>query len=134
VAELVRGIPPKWVGERIGVSDFGDCETMGIIEDGKIVVGLAWCEYKKDLGSISMCLAIDTQRVITKGIMKQVFSYAFDYLGVRRITNTCSINNAKAQMINLRAGFKKEGLMRQAYHDGSDMLVFGMLREDCRYL
>jgi hypothetical protein len=122
------------VGERIGIEDFGPCHTMGIVQGGVIKVGLVWCEYKQLTQSISMCLAVEDPACITPGIMRQVFGYAFDELGVRRITNSCSIDNRKAMAINLRAGFVMEGVLRQAYPDGSDMAIFGMLRGECRYL
>lgn len=131
---LVRGIPSEWVGDRIGIKEFGPHETMGLIVDGVIKVGLVWCDYKPDIPSISMCLAIDDFRHITKGVMRSVFSYAFDELKVRRVTNTCSIENRKAIAINLRAGMVKEGILRKAYPDGSDMVIFGMLKDECKYL
>ena len=134
VVVLVWGIPCSWVGERIGIQEFGPCCTMGIVEDDVIQVGLVWCDYRPDMSSISMCLAIDDFRHITKGIMAEVFAYPFEELQVRRVTNTCSIHNKKAIAINRRAGLIQEGIMRQAYPDGSDMVVFGMLKAECKYL
>jgi RimJ/RimL family protein N-acetyltransferase len=81
-----------------------------------------------------MCLAVDDHKAITKGIMRQVFSYAFNDLKVRRITNACSANNLKAIAINRRAGMVQEGIMRCAHPDGSDLIIFGMLRHECKYL
>jgi hypothetical protein len=107
---------------------------MGIIKDGEIKVGLVWCEWKRDCSTISMCLAVEDSKFITPGIMRDVFSYAFDDLGCRRITNSCSINNRKAIAVNLRSGFKQEGVIRHGYTDGSDMVIFGLLKDECKYI
>jgi hypothetical protein len=62
-----------------------------------------------------------------------VFDYPFNQLKVNKVAGT--INSSKKELLdfNLRLGFKEEGRIRGAYHDG-DMLVMTMPREDCRWL
>jgi RimJ/RimL family protein N-acetyltransferase len=69
---------------------------------------------------------------MTRSYLRAVFRYPFVQLGVRRVSGFVPASNAQAIRFNEHLGFKREGLMREALWD-DDVIVFGMLRQECKY-
>lgn len=67
-------------------------------------------------------------------VLRCIFGYAFDHLGLRRLNCIPSVNNLAAQILALRLGFEFEGRTRCGADDGSDGIVLGMLAENCRWI
>ena len=55
-------------------------------------------------------------------------------VGCRRVTGLVHDNNHDARRFDEHLGFKQEGVLRKAAPDGDDMIVYGMLREECRWI
>lgn len=70
---------------------------------------------------------------LTKGRLSQFFRYPFVQVGVIRLTATVRKSNTRSLKITRKLGFKPEGLIRKGYGDG-DAVIFGMLREECRWI
>lgn len=70
---------------------------------------------------------------LSRGFLRLVFAYIWQQLGCRRITGRIHEDNVDALHASMRLGFVREGRMRQAAPDGRDVLVYGMLKEECRY-
>ncbi len=82
-------------------------------------------------------IAIYNPEFWSKGFGKQatalVVKYAFDILNLNRIQLHVSIENTKGIAAYEKAGFKREGILRQAmYHNNQyvDFLVMAILREE----
>lgn len=67
-------------------------------------------------------------------VLRCIFGYAFNFLGLRRLNCITSVNNLPAQILALRLGFEFEGRTRCGADDGSDGIVLGMLAENCRWI
>lgn len=69
---------------------------------------------------------------------RQFFRYIADLAFLandcKRVTANISANNRKSWRAVERAGFTLEGVKRQAAEDGSDVRVYGMLKEECKWL
>ena len=66
-----------------------------------------------------------------------MFNYVFNQTNCNRATVTCSNDNNKVKKLIQGLGFEKEGLMRNAIvieDTQVDAAVYGMLREDCKWL
>lgn len=74
------------------------------------------------------------RRWITRELIIKVFAYPFIQLAYPRLNSFVSVNNEDAIRFNEHFGFKREGLMRKAGDAGEDLIVYGMLREECRWL
>lgn len=74
------------------------------------------------------------RRWITRELIIKVFAYPFIQLAYPRLNSFVSVNNSDAIRFNEHFGFKREGLMRKAGDAGEDLIVYGMLREECRWL
>lgn len=69
----------------------------------------------------------------TPGTVRAVFRYAFDGLSARRVSSRCLASNARCIAAMEAIGFRREGVKRKA-HEGEDVVMFGMLRDECRLL
>lgn len=69
---------------------------------------------------------------LSRGFLRVVFAYLWNQLNLRRVTGRIHDNNADAIEASQRLGFVCEGRLRQARPDGGDVLIYGLLREECR--
>ena len=69
---------------------------------------------------------------LSRGFLRFVFGCIFGQWGCQRITGRIDDSNVVAVEQSKRLGFVLEGTLRQA-HPGGDVLIFGMLKSECRY-
>jgi RimJ/RimL family protein N-acetyltransferase len=62
------------------------------------------------------------------------FNYVFNRCGCRRCSILVRTTNNKMLDLAERLGFQREGLVREAFEDGSDGVLLGMLRAECVWL
>jgi len=84
--------------------------------------------------NVSIHIASVSPKWATREVLKVAFTYAFLELGVQRVTGTVRENNTKARALNLRLGFKQEGVMRQFYDTGESDIIFGMTKDECKWI
>ena len=117
---------------------------------------IADCKFRDDAKAIGLCsesgylavvvfdaftttgcwvsVAAEGARWMTREYILHVFAYPFIQLLYPRLNSFVSVNNEAAIRFNEHFGFKREGLMREAGADGEDLIVYGMLRRECRWL
>jgi len=78
--------------------------------------------------------AIPGKRWMTKEFLWRSFAYPFIQLKCNRITGLVREDNLDAQRFDEHLGFKREGLLRGACLDGSNMILYGLLKDECRFL
>ena len=123
----------SWVAERIDEQRFEGAVGIGLEEDGELIAGVVFNMYTGP--SISMHVAaVPGRRWMTREYLWRCFAYPFLQLGCRRITGLVRVDNLEAQKFDEHLGFKREGLLRQACDDGTDMIVYGMLKSECRFI
>lgn len=71
---------------------------------------------------------------LTRRFLYAVFWYPFCQLGARRITAMVEDWNEQSIGFCKHLGFKVEGRLRKAAIDGGDVLILGMLKDECRFL
>jgi RimJ/RimL family protein N-acetyltransferase len=71
---------------------------------------------------------------LSRHFLKEAFRYPFEQLCVDRITGLVPARNLEAQRFDEHLGFVLEGRARRALPDGDDLLIYGMLREECRWI
>jgi len=69
-----------------------------------------------------------------KSILREVFLYPFQRAGLMRVSSLVSSRNRASLLITERRGGIREGVMRRAGIAGEDMILFGMLRDECPYM
>lgn len=123
-----------WVGDRVNEANFGIGSVgIGLEEDGELIAGVVFNMYNGP--SISMHVAaIPGKRWMTRDYLWRCFAYPFIQLKCNRITGLVREDNIEAQKFDEHLGFKREGLLRQACEDGTNMILYGMLKDECRFL
>jgi len=128
--DIVEGMC-RWAGPRIGES-FDPGSTTGIS---------VFCEH-----GAATVLYTDHDRVgvrmqvagvghwLSRTALAVFFGYPFQDLGVRRVTGLVAKRNKKARNLNEKLGFVQEGCLRQALFNGDSYIIYGMLRDECRWL
>jgi len=122
-----------WVGSRIDEDQFGDAVAIGLEEDGELIAGVVFNLY---IGpSIMMHVAaVPGRRWMTRDYLYRCFAYPFLQVKCNRITGLVREDNLDAQRFDEHLGFKREGLIRRGANDGSNLILYGMLKEECRWL
>lgn len=123
----------QWVGFRVNEPDFGPCIAIGLEEDSNLIAGVVYNLYNGP--SICMHVAAEpSKRWLNKDFLFRAFAYPFIQLDCNRVTGLVKVNNLEARRFNEHLGFKQEGVIRKGAEDGTDMILYGMLKEECRWL
>jgi RimJ/RimL family protein N-acetyltransferase len=123
-----------WMADRImeigdGHDLHGRAQAIGFGENGRILAVLAVTGMDSRKWNAELSLASVGGNWATRGILKKIFSYPFEQLGVGRVTAVCRVSNTKIIRFCLKLGFKQEGVLRR-FRGDEDAIVLGMLREE----
>jgi hypothetical protein len=99
-------------------------------DDGSLM-GVLACEFKTWFEAHFTC-AIADQRFMSKRLLRTIFTALFSR--AVRVTALVAPDNHRAIAQMRRLGFVYEGFIRKGVEGHRDALMFGMLREDCRFL
>lgn len=69
-----------------------------------------------------------------KDLLKALFRYVFDTMGARRVSSLSWAASKRSARALRCLGFIEEGRKRQYGADGEDLILWGMLRHECRFL
>lgn len=118
----------QWASERIGVNSILYPQPVGVMsKNGEMLAVAIYHEYRKT--DIQFSMAADTPRWATRQNLVELAAYPFDVLDVRRMTAMTDKKNKAARRILQFAGFKLEGVLRDATEQGA-LCVYGMTRSD----
>lgn len=120
------------ISDKIG---FDNPIGMGVMsDDGEILAGVVLDNYRIESNSICASIAITDAKAFSKRIINALFDTAFIKIGVERITCMIEVDNHKSNSLTSRLGFTQEGVMRRASFNKKDLVVYGMLKEDCKWI
>jgi RimJ/RimL family protein N-acetyltransferase len=131
--------PKEWIAnfvcERMGepAQNWGNYSALGLLDDSELIAGVIYNHYNKP----SICMhvgALPGRRWATREFLFAVFDYPFNQLGCARITALVPKKNIRARKFDKNIGFRFEGRMRKTLSDGDDMMIYGLLKQDCRWL
>ena len=123
-----------WVGQKVDEDRFGeDCVALGLEEDGELIAGVVFNWYTG--ASISMHVAAEPgRRWLNRDFLYRCFAYPFLQLNCNRVTGLVKVDNLDAQRFDEHLGFVKEGVIRQGADDKTNLILYGMLKSECRWL
>jgi RimJ/RimL family protein N-acetyltransferase len=128
-----------WAVERMratiepGFSGFrADATAIGREINGELAGVLVYDTFAA--GDCLWHVASSTKRWITRELIIRGVAYPFIQLKQKRITAMISEQNAPSLKLARGFGFVEEGRLRRAGSRDEDMIVFGMLRGECRWL
>lgn len=133
---LIFNVPAvnDWVSSKIyGRDRFPpDAPSIGLLENGRIIGGVVYTMYTGN--GIMMNVAGGYKGWINRAFLRAAFAYPFKQLGCTRVSGLVRVDNFAAQQFDERLGFKREGLVRRGDDDGTDLIMYGMLREECKWI
>jgi len=117
-----------WAGHRLGTTFREPCIAIGVMDkDGHLAGAVVFNDHGLRNVEMSMVGRFHLQAV------REVFAYAFNELGCRRISVTIRARNRDMLRLAHKWGWVTEGVKRN-YYDNDDAIILGMLREACRFL
>jgi RimJ/RimL family protein N-acetyltransferase len=121
----------KWVEQRVD-GKYTDFQCMAAFEPGHgIVAVVLFHNYRKT--DIEIVLAAEPgKRWAYRDMMNAAMSYPF-LIGCHRVTAFVRKDNPLSRKLVEQVGFKKEGKIRRASKDKTDLLVYGLLPEEYRF-
>lgn len=122
----------RFVAEQTGSDDFYNYTSIGLERDGEIIAGVVYDNYSGSNVFLHFA-GKDGARWCTHELLKMVFGYAFDGLGVKRVSGFVPVSNKTAVDFELHLGCKVEAVMKDAHPTG-DMLIMRMTRAECRWV
>jgi RimJ/RimL family protein N-acetyltransferase len=123
----------EWVRARAPHADngFEKYTAIGVEHAGEIVAGCVYNEYRGH--SMHVSIASATPRWATRKTLRAFFGYPFLQLQVKRLTAYTGKSMSSVRRFLERLGFVQEGVLRSGFAD-DDCVVYGMLREECRWI
>ena len=123
----------NWVAAKIGEDAIPMAYGVGLEHHGRLIAGVVYAQ--KTHCNVHMHVASDGSRQwMTPEYLGFCFAYPFNHLKCERVTGFVRADNIDAQRFDEHLGFIREGRLRRACADGTDLIVYGMLREECRFL
>lgn len=127
---IVGDLIIDWVKSRLPGPFVGELFGIGLVDERRIIAGAIFNNRKGH--EISAHIAVDGQ--LTRPFLFACSHFAFEVCRVTRVSTHCRAANPKAIKVIEGFGFKYEGCQRRGWPDGDDKLLYGMLREDARWL
>lgn len=125
------GIVGPWVCKRAGGTWVnGRGSAIGLVRNGELAAGVLYEDFN---GANVICHIAGEGNWASREFLGLIFDYPFNQLKVKRITVPVSSTNAKSISLVLKMGFELECTLAQATPD-SDLHLFRMWRDDCKYL
>ena len=125
----------RFVSEKIyGRDQFPEeSPSIGVVENGEVAAGVVYSLFTGN--GIMMNVASDgSRRWLTKEFLRAAFAYPFKQLGCTRVSGLVRVDNPAALQFDKHLGFREEGVIRKGDDDGTDLVLLGMLKEECRWL
>lgn len=123
----------EWVREKIPkvpcwVPGF---KSLAAIENGEIVGAVVYDAFTP----FECCIHVRLDKPGCKDprVLREVFAYPFEQLGLKRLTGLVAESNDKGRQLCTWLGFHLEGCKMLALGNDNE-LIFGLLREDCQWL
>ncbi len=124
-----------WVCRNLGfeVEDLGDNYTLGFEENGRLLGGLVFHNYRPGT-DVWWTIYTISPRWCSRRVLRFIFDMAFRRLGCRRISLMADASNRRCLSLVKRMGFEEEGCLRAFRDNGEDGIILGMLKSECRWI
>lgn len=123
-----------WVAERVGrPTPWTTDGAIGLEKDGELIAGIVIDNYLEGVRA-SMHCAGEGKHWLNREFLYAAFDYAFGFLKLKALVNYVSADNAASLRFTKHIGFTEIGRVPQGWEGESDMVLFQMHRDACRWL
>ena len=127
---LEWAVPRLMAGEGV---HWDDASCLILEKQGDIAAVAVYNRFYPGI-AVEISIASVGGRWLTRPFLAAVFGNPFLNWGLRRVSSSIAADNHKSIRFCEHLGFKREGLLRQAAPNGQDLLILGMLRDECRFI
>lgn len=106
--------------------------AIGHEADGELIAAVFYTQPDSSTDLSMHVVARPGSRWMTQGFVRVAFAYPFKQEKMHRVSASAPAANEPFQRMLELLGFRREGTKRRLV-DGGDVVIFGMLREECRY-
>ena len=128
----------SWVASTLGMQpgDFLPCASIGVMRDGVLLAGLVYHDFRRKAhGNMIEVSAVAADPAwASRRTLKALFEYAFVVNDCVRFELKIGRKNKHARDFAERLGFTLEGVLRKAYDGRADLMIYGMLRDECKWI
>lgn len=110
-----------------------DASALILEKDGDITAVAVYNRYYP-ANSVELSIASLGRNWLTRPFLAAVFRTPFLEWNLRRVTSSIAEDNTKSIRFCEHIGFRREGCLRQAAPNGNDLLLYGLLKSECRFL
>lgn len=123
-----------WVANKLklDVNRWDSYQAFGVIKEQELIAGVILNRFNGN--DITLHVASIDKAWLSKEFLYHLFHYVFDVCGCLRCTSLVDAKNIHVLDFDNKLGFIQEGKARKAGRDGDDLIILGMLREECRFL
>lgn len=119
----------EWVNSRCGGDKvFAPFVAIGVVNAHELTAGAVFHSYHDSDITVTAASARPSLRL--RSAIRAGMGYAFQQLGVPRVTAEIDMSNARMIRLAEGLGFVREGVKRRAARDGKHVGVFGLLKKD----
>lgn len=120
----------KWASRQLNTS-FQFCTVLGVENQAGEVAGaiVLNCYTGPDAE-----LTFVGKGSLQRGICRAVAHYVFVQLKCERVSISVRATDKYTQKLALKFGFRAEGIKRSMFGAGQDAVLYGMLKDECRWL
>ena len=108
--------------------DFGNCVTMGVIENERLIGVMVFHNYDPDAGTIEISGASTSKRWLNRKTLKAMFDYPFRQLGLNTVVMRCDADKRHLSRMLKAYGFS-EHIIPHLGAGGQDLHVYVLTRE-----
>ncbi len=114
----------------------GDNERIvGLADENNKILGA--CSFY-DWNGVNVTVSFASEGPLSgwadKETLARLFDFVFRYAGHSRLTAFVTATNKTSQRLLWQTGFECEATLNRAGHDGSDIQIWRMFRENCPWL
>lgn len=113
----------EWAGAMLGYSLSKPYSTLGVVDDGDLIAVVVFHNLSKRHGIIELSAASTSPRWLTRPVLKAMFGYPFDQLGVQLVVLRVSERNERMIDIALRFGFADYRIPRLRGRDEAEIIL-----------
>jgi RimJ/RimL family protein N-acetyltransferase len=123
-----------WVQARIpNILEWGDWyQAIAMERNGEIIAGAVYNHYNRV--DIQIHIAFRDRHSLTRQCVRAAFGYPFNQLKCQRITAEIDAANTASRRFTEHIGFRYEGRRRRALPNGGDLVIYGLLVEECPWV
>ena len=129
VADYVQG--------KLGCIAFTNFTAIGVRYQDAFVGGVVYFNYyvvNEVPVSIEASFAFEHPGWCRRGVLRALFAYPFNQLGVARFDACTARKNKRSRKVLKGLGFREEGVRHKRYDGVDDLVMYGMLRDNCRWI